>query len=673
MNKIVLNVPAEVRYISDWEDFDLPQKPCIINKQITGCGFTEWVIRNKKPSILVSPRKILLENKEDQHPDEVFYARNELEKITDVDKDLSSIKSKINNANDSLVSKQLDELRNTIDNLKQSVLNYYIKCCHDSKLCKILVTYDSFRYIKEALGKSIELFDIVVDEFQSIFTDSRFKSNTELEFLNHLQDLSRVYFVSATPMIDEYLEMLDEFRDLPYYELDWETEKPSRVIKPQLIIKSCKNIIKIANKVVQSYLFGEFEKYSFTDSLGNIQEIESRELVVYVNSVKNICDIITKNKLQYENTNVLCSNTPENQKKIRKAFGLSKGQEGGIGKVPKKGDPHKMFTLCTRTVYLGADFYSTCARSLILSDANIDCLAVDITLDLPQILGRQRLECNPWKNRAELYFKSLDKINNQSVEDFKEYVSSKLKNTEKLLSIYNKGDNTEKHVLAETYQKVAKSYNYKDDYVAVNTHAGSDLIPVINKLVMVSEIRAFQVQQVDYKDRFTVFKTIGSEFLENNLEIEDFICEFNLLTQFPAKMKFLVNNNFSKGVEDFILDQIPLVYKNYINVLGKDRIKALAYRKYSLEEEYNRVKINQNNTSNFLQILYSNFCIGNIYLKSDIKIILGDIYKESGISMSPKASDLEKYFELRPCKVTNKETGKRDHGFEILKKKENIN
>ena len=33
-------------------------------------------------------------------------------------------------------------------------------------------------------------------------------------------------FVSATPMIDEYLDMLDEFKDLPYYELDWETLDP---------------------------------------------------------------------------------------------------------------------------------------------------------------------------------------------------------------------------------------------------------------------------------------------------------------------------------------------------------------------------------------------------------------------------------------------------------------
>ncbi len=35
-------------------------------------------------------------------------------------------------------------------------------------------------------------------------------------------------------MMDEYLEMLDEFKDLPYYELDWGSADPSRVIQPDL-------------------------------------------------------------------------------------------------------------------------------------------------------------------------------------------------------------------------------------------------------------------------------------------------------------------------------------------------------------------------------------------------------------------------------------------------------
>jgi len=30
-----------------------------------------------------------------------------------------------------------------------------------------------------------------------------------------------------------------------------------------------------------------------------------------------------------------------------------------IGDIPQRGEPHKMFTFCTSTVYIGADFYST--------------------------------------------------------------------------------------------------------------------------------------------------------------------------------------------------------------------------------------------------------------------------------------------------------------------------
>ena len=88
-----------------------------------------------------------------------------------------------------------------------------------------------------------------------------------------------------------------------------------------------------------------------------------------------------------------------------------------------------MFTLCTRTVYLGADFYSTNARTFIFSDANVDSLTVDITIDLPQILGRQRLEENPWKNRAELYYKTLDSKKALTQEDFDAIREQKIKKT----------------------------------------------------------------------------------------------------------------------------------------------------------------------------------------------------------------------------------------------------
>ena len=669
MNKTILNVPAGIRFMSEWKNFQLPNFPVIINKQITGCGFTEWCIRNSLHKIICSPRRILLENKEQQHPGEVLYVRNELDNVIDIDKDLN--KSGKNIISNELSDIKKEEIKVHIEKMKSDVQDYFSKCLFSGKPCKILVTYDSFRHVKDALGDNIKDFYVVIDEFQSIFTDSRFKSDTEMEFLNYLKDIQKLCFVSATPMMDEYLEMLSNFKNLPYIEMRWDTLDPLRIIKPELSIKPCKSILPIATEVIQSYLGGNFQKYTFLDNTGNIQEIESKELVIYVNSVKNICDIIKKCGLTFDNTNVLCSNTPENQKKIRKAFGLTKSMLGGIGSVPGKGDPHKMFTLCTRTVYLGADFYSDNARTLILSDANIECLAVDITLDLPQILGRQRLVENPWKNRAELYYKSI--VKNESIEELITRVNNKKKKTENLLLSYQSSPTPEsKHDLAEKYKKSAKSESYRDDFVAVNVHGGKDLFPVFNDLVMVSEIRAFQIQQVDYKDRFSVINTVKQgSILTYTDRITEFLTQFDSYTQFTEKMKFLCDSVINFTEEEFlsILDSINIIFKNYYIVLGKERIRALQYRKYALDSEYQRQRNNQFNSKNLDEAIYFSFKVGERYLKSHIKQILGNIYESLGLKLSPKATDLEKYFDIKLVDVID-ETGKRTKGFKILKKKE---
>ena len=81
-------VPKGVRYINQWDEFGLKEFPHIIDKQIPGCGFTEYCITNSMDIILVCPRKMLLENKESQHKGEVFYARSEIFQELSVDKNL---------------------------------------------------------------------------------------------------------------------------------------------------------------------------------------------------------------------------------------------------------------------------------------------------------------------------------------------------------------------------------------------------------------------------------------------------------------------------------------------------------------------------------------------------------------------------------------------------------
>ena len=679
MNKMTIKVPKGVRYINQWEGFRLPDEPSIIDKQITGCGFTEYCLTNSDNVILCSPRKILLENKAEQHKDTVLYAKSGLDTFVNFEKDLSTGTKKPDKEKEQTLTNE--EMKEIIMAFKDSMKQYYQECTIKQKPCKIIVTYDSFRHVKAALGDDINYFYVVIDEFQSVFTDAKFKSTTEIEFMGQLQGIQKLSFVSATPYMDKYLEMLDEFKDLPYYELDWESEDPNRVYTPKLNIHSCsRSILPAAQDVVKSYLNGEFESTVIMKD-GEIQNVESREAVLYVNSVKNICDIIRRCGLKLENTNILCANTDDNETKIRKAFGLTltsirkKYGEGVtcIGKVPLRGETNKMFTICTRTVYLGADFYSTNARTFIFSDANIDSLTVDITIDLPQILGRQRLEENPWKNRAELYYKTLDSDKEMTQEDFDEILNVKKSKTESLLRVYSGASFGDKHNLAEAYQKVAKAFNYRDDYIAVNTHGGGDLRPVFNNLVMINDMRSYEIQQVDYKDRFRVFNALGEQIQGVEL-VKKILQEFEEQQYFTGKMKYLYSLNMEPDIAKQVLDNIyDTRFSKYYWAISASRAGSLNYQSGKLEEEYQSI-INPKDTSQIENEvkgkILTSFLVDNRYSKQLIKETLRKIYEEAGYEKAPKASDLEQYFELKACQTRNKETGKVDNEFKIIKKKE---
>ena len=289
---------------------------------------------------------------------------------------------------------------------------------------KILVTYDSYHVVVDILQRLglYERFYTVVDEFQSILHDSRFKSSTELQFMEVLRQSPTALFVSATPMMDDYLEMLSDFNYLPYYTLNWGALDPTRIIRPSLKILTMKSVGTKAQEILEPFLRGEYEKTVVMRD-GVPVEIVCDEIVLYVNSVNHIISIIKKLSLAPGDVNIICSDTDENRRKIKRKLGKSYD----IGDIPKKGEKPKKVTICTRTAYLGADFYSLCAQTIIFSDSNIESLAVDISEDLPQILGRQRLTDNPWKNSAIFYYRTTCDYRKVSQEHFNSLVNKKQK------------------------------------------------------------------------------------------------------------------------------------------------------------------------------------------------------------------------------------------------------
>ena len=675
INKIL--VPRGIRYISDWEDFynKFPRIPHIMDKQIPGCGFTEWCLTNPDPVILCSPRNMLILNKWEQHPTDVFrvhYDKYDLD--PEVDKDISDERGKKTEqelAAEELMAKlQSERSKSDIEfkrKLERELGDYITKMRRLGKPAKILVTYDSYRILKEILvGKGcLNDFQIIIDEFQSIFTDSRFKSNTELEFVNQLAGTQKVCYVSATPMIDKYLEMIPEFANLPYYELDWETEDPTRVRRPDLEVRIIRSIYEPIKKIIGEYLTGKYVSRVVRDNSGNPYMVESRELMVFVNSVMNIINTIIKTGLKPDQVNILCANTPENQNKIWKKL----GKGFNIGKVPLPGEKRKMFTFCTRTVYLGADFYSDNARTVILSDANIDCLAVDISLDLPQILGRQRLESNPWKNSAEFYYKPL--IGNSgklTPEIFEARIKEKVEITESLIRSWTNALDQDKLNLAKVYEDRATDRNYKSDYIAVNNHLGKTKVPVLNNLVMIAERRAYDIQQTDYADRFSVFDAIGNSLYNGAdpmlKEASDFLASYNEFSgSVYEKLKMICQAGLSEEAFDEVSQHVEGNIQKYL-ILGPERIKALGYNITEIKKELGIITFDVDDVA---QRVIGSFKEGDRISKADIKTKLKEIYAEVGYEKTAKANDIEEWFEVKDIQF--RKDGKVIHGFELTKKK----
>ena len=286
MKKIAIRVPAYIKYLSDWKDFynNIPQNGhYILNKKVCGCGATELFLGCDKKCILASPRKNLLYNKYSQHLSDNFHLFR-----YNGDKDKYF-------ANGSISSTETVTYK---DNLKD-----YIK--NGGK--KILTTYDSLKHIYEILkesGEKLEEWDVVVDEFQIMFYDCHFKSDTENEFYKLLHGFPNVVFLSATPFLEKYLDGLALFRIMTMYELEWSN---AIIEKPDVkIIKTLQSIVKLCSSIIEKYRNGEGET-----TLVNGGEFRAKEAILYINSVKEIVKIICSTKLKPDEINIICSSTPE--------------------------------------------------------------------------------------------------------------------------------------------------------------------------------------------------------------------------------------------------------------------------------------------------------------------------------------------------------------------------
>lgn len=632
MKKKLIQIPENVYHLLDFKEIQdqFPQGSFILDKTITGCGATTMFLADDKPTILCCPRVELMHCK--ANSPEFIGKVHEFRKFGDYD-------------------------TSVIDLMNQTM--GYITNCNPTpftpqKTPKILVSYDSFKHVAQILAKNnmLQDFRIVVDEAQTVFTDAAFKGEVEIEFVEMLMNFQNVIYLSATPYIEDYLDQIDAFKNLPYVELVWPESSvhSTNIERKQYYWKSAKSK---AGNIIKDFNTNGY----FKEKMVNGQVVRSTEAVFYMNNVQLIISVITANSLTAANTNIICAQTPDNEKRLKK-IGFK------IGHAPKMGEQHKTFTFVTKCAFEGVDFYSTCAYTYIFSDISLKNMAIDISLDLPQIMGRQRLDSNPFRYDATFFYETSIGFTDSDKRLFENQIQEKVNSTKSLIGIYNNCNDAQKKELSRTYRSSQKVDSYSNNYVTVVDDTVNGVQRVVpNTLVMFNEIRAWDVQQNQYTSGCRVMRSVDDATvpITDNHDIDAFLNQFS--GTFENRMRvycdFLQQHPEYKDLIES-LPQIPMQFKQYYNSLGPTNIRKQSYKESNLKSYISECQLEDSIKSK----IEGCFSKGQFYSLKYIKAKLGEIYNDEGMHRTAKASDLEMYFK---CKKTKKLVdGKNENGYQIF-------
>ena len=121
------------------------------------------------------------------------------------------------------------------------------------------------------------------------------------------------------------------------------------------------------------------------------------------------------------------------------------------------------------------------------------------------------------------------------------------------------------------------------------------------------------------------------------------------------------------------LNKIPEDYLLYITKFKYEEMSNCGFRKDVLDTRISLLNKKREIMSNdlFRKIILDHFEIGRFYSNKEIKSMLLKFSKEAGFEeLKLKACDLGNYFLIKEALITNRLTGKKEHGYRILSIKE---
>ena len=630
METIDIKIPKGIRYMSDYLELmdKLPQQgKYILNKQLTGCGGTTLFLNSQKPLVLVSPRTNILISKNKQTQDGHLFR---------------------------------DKKSSDINTLKAELRNYLQWCQNPFKpvIPKILVTVDSFKYVLEVLCGygCTDDFLFLVDEFQNLVSDATFKGKTDMEFLSLIDSYCKnIVYMSATPIQAVYLESVQQFKNLKYYMLRWDPNVLETPNIKEVQMKPPYNTLNICADIIAGFRQnGYFEK-----KIHNGKVYYAREICIFLNEVKTIKQIIERNNLQPSEVTILVAESNKYAKELeQKGFKI-----GGLS-TNKKNPKNKPFTFCSKSSFEGTDFYSTNAVTAIFLDGSRTSQSLSLEIDIPQIMGRQRLDINPFRRDATLYYKV--KENPKTTTEMEIEQNNMMNASYSLINSLNGMDETTRAIWADKLRAIPESNRYINDYVDVfDTLNGYEF--KINWLAFVAKTDIWRRQVHFYSNDIYLLSGVAQGLSQTSAlkpkVLREFEEAFYQSASFQVHMKLFVDfiTTYPEHLNDVLYNPyIPNELYNYYHVVGVQYIRSVSYREKEIKSRYAFLTMQ----SQVQNLCAQSFVSGRFYTNSDVKAMLHDIYSKLGFTEAAKATDLTEYIPTaKTC--TRTINGIRASGFEI--------
>lgn len=625
MNRIqTINMPKGCRYMSDYDALLNNILPIggkfILNKTVTGCGGTSMFLNSSLPVVIISPRLQVLKEKHRQHPDTFLFHV-----------------SLCNNRSEA-IRRKMSELGTYLD------LHRNLPFEASPKPAMILVTLDSSGKVLEVLqsrgmtGRMI----FVVDEFQCLMGDATFKGSTDMNFLTRLDKTAqRICYLSATPIPDIYLDYIPQFANIPYYRLEWDPYVIEEPTLKEVQMKKGESAEKLCARLIQHYWeTGYFERKIIQGKI-----VYSREACIFLNEVKSIRSIIRQNNLRPEEVTILCSES--------KASELPAGFTIGGLCTDRNSPANKPFTFCTKASFEGVDFYSDNASTYIFINAGKEWQTLDIMLDIPQILGRQRLDTNPFRHDATIYYKT--KPENLTKEDFERKQREMERNSRAQLEVYNKAPADAKELLVRFFRDRAADKKFADDYIDLIQEDGHTTLR-FNHLVMAAKWNQWYQRNFYYSNSCRLLASIQAalKMRRKPQEVKDFERWYY---NAPDKDRFAGYSDFRHSYPQYdgLLLQNPFIdlrYHDWYDALGYDTLHRLNFQEQDVENAYNGLLAQEP----IREACRQAFKAGVLYSKKDVKSMLQRIYDNLGlVGKTAKATDLSAYLLVRERQRMNAE------------------